>query len=53
MAREKSFWDSSLGQVALAVVVAVGAALMIAIAYAVFLAAVFLLSQLGVDPGIR
>jgi hypothetical protein len=50
MAGGKSFWDGSLGQVVLAVVVAVGAVLMIALAYTAFLAVVFLLSQLGVDP---
>jgi len=53
MAVGKSFWNSPLGQVALAVVAVVGAGLVIALAYAVFLAVVFLLSQLGVDPGIR
>jgi len=49
MAVGVSFWNSPLGQVILAVVVVVWAALMIALAYAAFLAVVFLLSQLGVD----
>ena len=53
MTEEKSFWDGSLGQVVLAGAVVAGAALMIALAYTVFLAVVFLLSRLGVDPGIR
>lgn len=53
MAVGKSFWNSPLGQVVLAVVVVVWVALMSALAYAVFLAVAFLLSQLGVDPGIR
>ncbi len=52
MIKGKSFWDSSMGQVGLAVVVVVGAALMIPLAYAVFLLIAFVLSQLGVDPGI-
>lgn len=51
--KRKSFWDGSLGQVVLAVVVVVWAALMIALAYTVFLVVAFLLSRLGVDPGIR
>ncbi|HEX6754002.1 MAG TPA: hypothetical protein VF093_10510 [Solirubrobacterales bacterium] len=48
MASRKSFWDSPLGQIALVVVVVVWAAAVIALAFAVFLAVVFLLSQLGV-----
>ena len=49
MAREKSFWNSPIGQVALALVFVVWAALMVALAYVVFLAVAFLLSQFGVD----
>lgn len=51
MVRGKSFWDGPLGQVVLAVVVVVWAALAIALVYIAFFVVVFLLSQLGVvDP---
>jgi uncharacterized membrane protein len=53
MIKGKSFWDSPQGQVVLGVVVVLGAALMIALAYAFFLILVFFLSQLGIDPGLE
>jgi hypothetical protein len=49
---DKGFWDSAGGQVTKAVVVVAGAAASLALLYGVYLGFVFVLSQLGIDPGI-